>query len=55
MGLTGPTDRNRQSYEKFENSFGKFFRQGEKYILRATGLARIFKFEKLKRFFTDDK
>ena len=55
MGLIGPTSRNRQSYEKFKNSFGKCFRQGEKYILGATGLARIFKFEKLKRFFTDDK
>ena len=28
--------------------------QGEKYILGATVLAKIFEFEKLKRFFTDD-
>ena len=31
-GLAGPTSRNRQSCEKFEIFFWKFFMQGEKYF-----------------------
>ena len=31
-GLAGPTSRNRQSSEKFEIFFLKFFMQGEKYF-----------------------
>ena len=47
-GLAGPMSRNRQSCENFEISFEYFLGKETRFSLR------IFKFEKLKRFFTDD-
>ena len=52
-GLAGPTSRNRQSCEKFEKFFWKFFRQGEKYFLGSTVLAKYFQIWKVEDAFSD--
>ena len=49
--MAGPTGRKRQSCEKFKNFFWKILKQGQKYILGATVLAKNCQIWKIEEVF----